>query len=511
MTRKLLLFLLSFIFSTTCLSQNGVHLNSSSATNGYSLFSTSSSTYLVDNCGEIVNVWNVSQPQNHCKLLPNGNLMFMNSSNQIIEQDWNGAVSKSVTVNTQSIYLDYEVIKLKNENYLCVGREAMTLQEFKNYGYDIPGTSPSHVDIVVEIDHATGNIVWKWNLIDHVIQDKSSTKKSFGVIKDHPEKLNINAIATYDWEIGESFMINGMDYNEDLDQIVLSVRKLCEVVIIDHSTTSVEAAGSTGGRYGKGGDILYRFGNPKNYGRGSESDQQLYFEHNPNWIKYGPYKNNIMIFNNMLSTSMNSKVVIINPPIDSEGNYTIEDGKAYTPSVPLKTYGEDPFKETFRSGYTSGAKVLPNGNIVVTVGSNSTIKELDPSGNLVWEYQVLGGNYIFRTERYPSDFEAFNGKTLVANGTVETPRSTYPCQLYTSDHTPPKPTTQIEVFNENGLINIVGIEKGTYRIYNASGQIVQKGVIDDMHYTVPIHPNLSLLFLEITSGKNTFTKKILSY
>ena len=55
---------------------------------------------------------------------------------------------------------------------------------------------------------------------------------------------------------------NGLDYNSALDQIALSCRGMNEVYIIDHSTTTEEAVGHTGGNAGKGGDILYRWGNP---------------------------------------------------------------------------------------------------------------------------------------------------------------------------------------------------------------------------------------------------------
>ena len=45
---------------------------------------------------------------------------------------------------------------------------------------------------------------------------------------------------------------NAVDYNPELDQIVISVHAFSEIWIIDHSTTTAEAAGHKGGRAARG-------------------------------------------------------------------------------------------------------------------------------------------------------------------------------------------------------------------------------------------------------------------
>src|SRR5690606_15913622 len=92
---------------------------------------------------------------------------------------------------------------------------------------------------------------------------------------------------------------NAIDYNPQLDQIMISTREFSELWIIDHSTTTAEAAGHTGGRSGKGGDILYRYGNPAAYNRGTRADQKFFYQHDAQWIEPGlPGAGNILVFNN---------------------------------------------------------------------------------------------------------------------------------------------------------------------------------------------------------------------
>ena len=90
-----------------------------------------------------------------------------------------------------------------------------------------------------------------------------------------------------------------VDYNPKFDQILISAHNFDEVWIIDHSTTTEEAASHEGGIYGHGGDLLYRWGNPQTYNRGDASDKKLYFQHQSGWIKPGlPGAGNILVFSN---------------------------------------------------------------------------------------------------------------------------------------------------------------------------------------------------------------------
>ena len=181
------------------------------------------------------------------------------------------------------------------------------------------------VDSLVEIKptgKTTGQVVWEWHLWDHLIQDHDKTKTNYGTVSAHPELVDVNfgqdvvgAIAATpdgannlrsigyvgntpnppngrgpggpgrgnpDWT-----HINSVAYNADLDQIVVSVHNFSEIWIIDHSTTTAEAASHKGGTSGKGGDLLYRWGNPRAYRAGTNVDQRLFAQHNASWIPKG--------------------------------------------------------------------------------------------------------------------------------------------------------------------------------------------------------------------------------
>jgi hypothetical protein len=160
---------------------------------------------------------------------------------------------------------------------------------------------------------------------------------------------------------------------------------LDEIYVIDRSTTSAEAASHSGGNSNQGGDILYRWGNPDNYG--ASGAQVLYVVHGVNFIdECYPGAGNIILYNNGdRSGQANdySSVEEIIPPVNGY-NYDLPWDQA-----PTWMYEDNP---AFYSNHLSGTFRLKNGNTLATEGTSAHIIEVDPAGNIVFDYSVPGFN-----------------------------------------------------------------------------------------------------------------------
>jgi hypothetical protein len=289
-----------------------------------------------------------------------------------------------------------------------------------------------------------------------MVQDNDPKKPNYGNPADHPELLDLNVgrplptpisqdsldvlhkmgrlwrNATLENAGSDVYHVNAIKYNADLDQIAFSSPDLSEIFIIDHSTTTKEAAGHKGGRWGKGGDFLYRWGNPQNYQRGDSTDRKLYHQHDIRWIEKGkPGAGNLTVFNNDIEyrDSMNySAVHEIAPPTDQKGNYIIEKGKPFGPENPVWSYVA-PDTVTFYSSFISGAHRMNNGNTFVNEGARARFFEVTKEGKIVWEYlapyrgdiRKPNGDPIppmpltfieFRSTFIPADHPAFANRTL---------------------------------------------------------------------------------------------------
>jgi hypothetical protein len=80
-------------------------------------------------------------------------------------------------------------------------------------------------------------VVWQWHVWDHLVQDYSSSKANYGVVAQHPELIDANGTGIKIPEFWNH--LNGIDYNAQLDQIMISIRGNSELFVIDQDRKSV--------------------------------------------------------------------------------------------------------------------------------------------------------------------------------------------------------------------------------------------------------------------------------
>ena len=381
-------------------------------------------TYIINNDKEVVATLKSDYVVGFSEILPNGNRI---SSNQNYTSVFNGGGKRGcleeyapdgslvwrLNLNTDDYIQHHDMYTLPNGNILAVVWERVSTEEAISLGRNPETVSESGdfwFDGVIEVNPYTTEIVWEWSARQHVVQDFDVGQRYYEEVADHPELLDINAYqprpdGTFkaDWT-----HVNALDYNAESDQIVLSSFYMSEIYVIDHSTTPQEAAGHRGGRSGKGGDILYRWGNPVRYGRGGEEDRTLFNQHDVQWIREGlPGAGNLLVFNNGNAKARPySTVVEIAPEMNADGSYALREGDAYGPESLVWEYNPQP-PEQFFSFFVSGAQRMPNGNTLVTQGAGARVREVTSAGEIVWEYEyktdVDAPHMLFRANRYAPD------------------------------------------------------------------------------------------------------------
>ena len=421
------------------------------AYDGYTLFSPTNSvhTYLIDNCGNIINTWESDKPPGlSVYLMPNGNIVrtrresnntfFAGGVGGGIEIfNWEGERIWEFVLSDEQNVLHHDISVLPNGNILAIAYDLVPREEVIALGrrLEIAPAAGLWVDKILEIEPLPNNefsIVWEWSSIEHVIQNNLSSLPNFGEPAEYPGKIDLNY---FDGNPGSDWLhCNSIDYNEELDQILLNSRNHKEFYIIDHSTTTEEARGSEGGRYGMGGDFLYRWGNPAAYDSGTGVDQQLFSQHDAAWIDAGlPNEGKIFVYNNGLDrpTGVVSSVDIISPPVQADGTYFKEGNLPYGPSQAEFSYGNNAGDEDITSFRMAGVSMLPNGNFVVTVASDGRIVEFDENLNIAWQYVLpnVGSDVqsqgspprasLFRSFRYALDYPAFENNEVIVGEPIE--------------------------------------------------------------------------------------------
>lgn len=448
---------------------------------------TSPKTYLIDLRGRIVHQWtSAGPPALGALLLDNGHLLRPTpgeshplagpgAGGRVQEFTWDGRLVWDLRLQDAGRLPHHDIARLPNGNVLLIVWEAKTASEAVAAGRrDLPETDPFLPDGLLEIKPTgptSGAIVWEWHIWDHLIQDHDPSKANFGDVAAHPERIDINfgetpmghmmaqpdglaklrsigylgtttgarpPRSTSDWT-----HVNAVAYNAELDQIMLTVHAFSEIWVIDHGTTTAEAAGHGGGRQGMGGDLLYRWGNPRAHRGGRSDDQRLFFPHAAGWIPPGlPGAGHALVFNNGARRPGGpfSSVDEVALPVDDRGRYARASGSAVEPVWSYTAAN----RLDFFAMLLSGAQRLPNGNTLICSGMTGTIFEVTPGREVVWQYRCPvprattagpggfsgfgppDGSSLFRALRYGPDHPSLAGKDLTPGPTIEGLRSSKP-------------------------------------------------------------------------------------
>lgn len=456
----------------------GLTKTSDQLTDGYVMFipTNSASVYLVNRKGEVVHEWKGNYGILSPYLNDDGTITCLSvdpdfpvfagggEAGRIQKISWDSKMLWDFEYANEDHLAHHDIAVMPNGNVLTIAWEARSYEDVLKAGRKpdlIPkaGLWMSRIVEIQPIDKTHGKEVWKWHLWDHLIQDFDKEKDNYGDVATHPELLDFNVAEelpkpmaqdsldalhkmhrlwrnqTIENGGSDAYHLNAINYNPELDQIVFSSPHLSEIFIIDHSTTTVEASGHSGGRRGKGGDFLYRWGNPQNYRQGDSTNQQSFGQHDVRWIEKGlPGAGSLTFFNNMVPGKDRkdglaySSIYQLKPSTDDQGNYILMPNKRFGPLEPEWKYiAKDTI--SFFSGFVSGAHRMKNGNTFIAEGAKGRFFEVTPQGDILWEYlSQYRGNihhpngdpvspmpltyFNFRATFIPADHPGLSGKTL---------------------------------------------------------------------------------------------------
>lgn len=341
--------------------------------------------YIMDKNANVLHQWNLNGGDlgNDCFLLENGKLLAMVESDnpqillggqggkvQLLEPD--GSEIWSFVHSTEDYIIHHDAELLPNGNILTMTWEKYSAQDAISAGYKME--VELFPDGLIEINPDTNEIVWEWKLWDHLVQEFDDTKKNYGIVQENPQLIDINYNQREDGDISHG---NGIAYDAINDVIFLSANFYSEVWVIDHSTTSMEAATHSGGNYNMGGDILYRFGNPMAY-QNSNGTRLFTNNHYPNLLE-GSDQGKLMIFTNGGDLGQSTVYELQLPSL-----YEMDITKDNEPTVVWSFTDPELY-----SPRVSGAEKLPNGNVLITEGDFG-IWEVTHDKEVVWKFNSNG-------------------------------------------------------------------------------------------------------------------------
>ena len=298
---------------------------------------------------------------------------------------------------------------LIGDNVLLTAWEVKSAAEVSAAGFNTNSDKwPTHFIELEDDGNGGANIVWEWHIWDHLCQDVDPSKPNYvSNISDHPELIDINMIQSSGGGPGgpgggggDWFHVNGVDYNEELDQIVFSSRFASEIYIIDHLLQLLrqlhiqveiqewEVIFYIDGEIHQIMDILDIL----------KLFQMQFMIHVGSTDDGRPNGGFLQVFNNSGVSNNQSAVDGIETPWDPISNtYLRSPGQPFSPTSYTTRY-----ECAYSSSGQSASDRMSNGNIYVNAsggqGGAGVMYEVDPVGNIVWGPYQAGSQKGFRYE-----------------------------------------------------------------------------------------------------------------
>lgn len=353
--------------------------------------------YLMDKKAQVRHEWPLSNNLgNDALLVPKGRLLvsleaddtqieFGGQGGKLQFMDKGGRILWNFDYSSENFQTHHDAILLPNGNVVALVWEKMTKEESVFAG------SKLNVDLypeaIIEINPTTDEIVWEWHAWNHLVQDYDADQMNYGVIAENPQLIDLNYAPK---ENGDIMHANGIGYDAINDLIFVSVNFYHEIWVIDHSTTTQEAADHSGGNRNQGGDLVYRFGNPMAY-KNTSGERLFHNNHHPN-VLTAEDQGNLLVFSNGNGLDPEQSTVFELKLPEPLGLFPDTDNE---PTIVWSFTDKNLF-----SAKVSGAVKLPNGNRLITEGDYG-LWEVTEDGEVIWKYS--GDGFFWRAYNFNKD------------------------------------------------------------------------------------------------------------
>jgi hypothetical protein len=309
---------------------------------------------LIDMNGTVVHTWTVAPNFNkRSRLLPTGNLVYAGPNRTIFEYDWDS----HVVWTHKGIGSTNDLRVLPNGNRLLLAHEPMPWEyqrrvknvdmrpwwEPRRRGSDEQQLSGDLYEV-----NLAGEVVWEWHAYEHLDLNRFSPATPAG------DWLHVNSIQP----LPENKWFDGGDARFRPGNILVNARNIDTMYIVDKKTKLVVWEGT------------------------HDYQSGMSHSHEPEMIEKGlPGEGNIILFDNGLFTTNREHTgqtyIIELNPVTREIEWT------------YATEGYSNMK--FFSKTMGSQRRLPNGNTFIAEDNTGRLFQVEPDGDIVWEYVNRGG------------------------------------------------------------------------------------------------------------------------